>query len=152
MLIWMVIGRMNIAFVNNNYQLGGAEIVCQQLHFGCKKAGHKSTFYISEGKRYPRNVDVKPLYPGIFNRLYYSRFTGLVDKIFSRHEWTDKNFRKLAQSDADIIHIHNFQGQYAAVLKSRYDIKPIEMHIPAVDPVSPKKIADKILEVHNELS
>ncbi len=45
----------------------------------------------------------------------------------------------------------NFQGQYAALLKSRYGIRPIEIHIPSVDPVSPKKIAQKILEAHNEL-
>jgi 2-oxoglutarate ferredoxin oxidoreductase subunit alpha len=50
-----------------------------------------------------------------------------------------------------IIPEMNFQGQYAAVLKARYNIKPIEMHIPAVDPVSPKKIAQKIVEVFHEL-
>lgn len=46
----------------------------------------------------------------------------------------------------------NFQGQYAALLKSRYGIKPIEIHIPAVNPVSPRKIAEKIMEAHNELT
>lgn len=46
----------------------------------------------------------------------------------------------------------NYQGQYAALLKSRYGIRPIEIHIPAVDPVSPKKIAQKIMEAHDELA
>ncbi len=46
----------------------------------------------------------------------------------------------------------NFQGQYASLLKSRYGIKPVEMHLPAVNPVSPEAIARKILEVNDELS
>jgi 2-oxoglutarate/2-oxoacid ferredoxin oxidoreductase subunit alpha len=45
----------------------------------------------------------------------------------------------------------NYQGQYAALLKSRYGIDPIEIHIPAVEPVSPSKIAIKILEANDEL-
>ena len=46
----------------------------------------------------------------------------------------------------------NFQGQYAALLKSRYGIEPMEIHIPAVEPVSPSQIAKKILEANDELS
>jgi hypothetical protein len=46
----------------------------------------------------------------------------------------------------------NYQGQYAALLKSRYGIRPIEIHIPAVNPVSPLKIAKKIMEASSELS
>jgi glycosyltransferase involved in cell wall biosynthesis len=77
-------------------------------------------FYVSEGKDFPRNIDVKPLYPEIFNRLYYSRFHDLANKIFPRHKWTDKNFRKLVQSNVDIIHIHNFHGQYATIQSLAY--------------------------------
>lgn len=46
----------------------------------------------------------------------------------------------------------NYQGQYAALLKSRYGIKPTEVHIPSVNPVSPLKIAQKIMEANDELS
>jgi 2-oxoglutarate ferredoxin oxidoreductase subunit alpha len=46
----------------------------------------------------------------------------------------------------------NYQGQYAALLKSRYGIRPVEMHIPSVNPVSPQQIAQKIVEVHDEFA
>lgn len=50
-----------------------------------------------------------------------------------------------------IIPEMNHQGQYAALMKSRYGIRPIEMHFPGVKQVSPRKVAEKIIEVHNEL-
>ncbi len=46
----------------------------------------------------------------------------------------------------------NYQGQYADLLKSRYGIRPTEVHIPSVNPVSPLKIAQKIMEANDELS
>jgi 2-oxoglutarate ferredoxin oxidoreductase subunit alpha len=59
--------------------------------------------------------------------------------IFPQHE---ESFREFFNScDSIIVPEMNYQGQYAALLKSRYGIKPVEMHIPAVDPVSPAKIA-----------
>jgi 2-oxoglutarate ferredoxin oxidoreductase subunit alpha len=69
------------------------------------------------------------------------------------HPQSEESFREFFNSCKKIIVPEmNYQGQYAALLKSRYGIKPIEIHIPAVDPVSPKKIAEKIMEAHNELS
>ena len=50
-----------------------------------------------------------------------------------------------------IIPEMNYQGQFAALMKSRYGIQPIEMHLPGVWPVSPAEIADKISEVHHEI-
>lgn len=50
-----------------------------------------------------------------------------------------------------IIPEMNHFGQYAALMKSRYGIRPQEMHFPGVTPVSPRKIADKIKEVNYEL-
>ncbi len=50
-----------------------------------------------------------------------------------------------------IVFEMNYQGQYAALLKSTYNIKPVEVHIPSVDPVSPAKVAEKILEVQNDI-
>lgn len=45
----------------------------------------------------------------------------------------------------------NFQGQYAAVMKARYGIRPTEIHLPGVYPVSPEEIAQVIREVNDEL-
>jgi 2-oxoglutarate ferredoxin oxidoreductase subunit alpha len=69
------------------------------------------------------------------------------------HPQHEDSFRKFFASCKKIIVPEmNYQGQYAALLKSRYGIKPIEIHIPAVNPVSPLKIAQKIMETSSELS
>jgi 2-oxoglutarate ferredoxin oxidoreductase subunit alpha len=69
------------------------------------------------------------------------------------HPQHEDSFREFfASCKKIIIPEMNFQGQYAALLKSRYCIQPIEIHIPAVDPVSPRKIAQKIMEADHALS
>ena len=69
------------------------------------------------------------------------------------HPQHEGSFRKFFTSCKRIIVPEmNYQGQYAALLKSRYGIKPIEIHIPSVNPVSPLKIAQKIMEASSELS
>jgi 2-oxoglutarate ferredoxin oxidoreductase subunit alpha len=69
------------------------------------------------------------------------------------HPQHEDSFRKFFTSCKKIIVPEmNYQGQYADLLKSRYGIKPIEIHIPAVNPVSPLKIAQKIMEAFSELS
>ncbi len=69
------------------------------------------------------------------------------------HPQHEDSFRKFFASCKKIIVPEmNYQGQYAALLKSRYGIKPIEIHILAVNPVSPLKIAQKIMETSSELS
>jgi len=69
------------------------------------------------------------------------------------HPQHEDSFRKFFASCKKIIVPEmNYQGQYAALLKSRYGIKPIEIHIPSVNPVSPLKIAQKIMETSSELS
>ena len=70
--------------------------------------------------------------------------------IFPQHEDSFREF--FASCKRIIVPEMNYQGQYAALLKSRYGIKPIEIHIPAVNPVSPAKIAQKIREVNDELA
>ena len=70
--------------------------------------------------------------------------------IFPQHEKSFRNF--FATCKKIIVPEMNYQGQYAAFLKSHYGIKPIEIHIPSVNPVSTKKIAQKILEVFDELA
>jgi 2-oxoglutarate ferredoxin oxidoreductase subunit alpha len=70
--------------------------------------------------------------------------------IYPQHE---ESFRQFFDSCKRVIVPEmNYQGQYASLLKSRYGIKPVEIHIPAVNPVSPQKIAQKILEINNEIS
>lgn len=49
-----------------------------------------------------------------------------------------------------IIPEMNHSGQYAALMKSRYGIRPVEIHCPSVKLVSPKAIAGRIKEVHYE--
>ncbi len=70
--------------------------------------------------------------------------------IHPRHEKSFRDF--FALCIRIIIPEMNYQGQYAALLKSRYGIKAIKMHIPAVNPVSPVQIAQKIIEVNDELA
>lgn len=66
---------------------------------------------------------------------------------------SEDSFRQFFDSCKKIIVAEmNFEGQYADLLKSRYLIKPIEIHIPAVNPVSPNKIASAIMEANDELS
>jgi hypothetical protein len=66
-----------------------------------------------------------------------------------QHEDSFREF--FASCKKIIVPEMNYQGQYAALLKSRYGITPIEIHIPAVDPVSPGKIAEKIMEANNAI-
>ena len=104
---------MKVALVNNQLQLGGAETVMDQLHRGLLKEGHESRIYVAEGKTYP--VDVVPLYPRLLSRLDQSRLHPLMARLFPRYSWTDQSFRKLAESDANILHLHNFHGNYASI-------------------------------------
>jgi glycosyltransferase involved in cell wall biosynthesis len=106
---------MKVIHVNNQVQLGGAETVAQQLRSGLKKAGHESPLYVSNGKYYPRDDDVIPFYPRILSRLSHTRLNSVVERLFPRSVWTDRSFRHLAKVDADVIHIHNFHGDYASI-------------------------------------
>lgn len=80
-------------------------------------------------------------------------FKSKLIKSIMIHPQHEDSFREFfASCKKIIIPEMNFQGQYAALLKSRYCIQPIEVHIPAVDPVSPCKIAQKIMEANHALS
>jgi len=102
---------VKIVFVNNQYQLGGAETVMHQLLRGAAQAGHETSLYVALGKTYP--PDVIPLYPRLLSLLEHSRLNGLIKSLFPRFKWTDRNFRRLADGPADVIHVHNFHGTYA---------------------------------------
>lgn len=106
---------MRIAYINNYYQLGGAETVMRQLHAGMTRYGHQSQILVADGKTYPRGHDVFPLYPRLLSRLEHSRLNRTVSKYVPRSRWTDHAVRRLANSSYDIIHVHNFHGLYASI-------------------------------------
>jgi len=104
---------MKIALVNNQYQLGGAETIVGQLSRGIAAAGHEVSLHVADGKKYPPGV--RALYPPLLSRAYHSRLHGIMEKLAPRFEWTNRAFRRLAESDADVIHLHNFHGNYASI-------------------------------------
>lgn len=106
---------MRIAYVNSSYQLGGAETVAQALLAGCARAGHETRLYVAAGKTYPAAPAVVPLYPRTLSRLYHSRLHPVVERCAPRFAWTDSRFRALATSWPDLVHLHNFHGNYATV-------------------------------------
>ena len=118
---------MKLGFVNNYYQLGGAETVVRQLHFACRKV-HKSFLYIADGKAFPRGLGVVPMYPRMLCRLDQSRIHALVQHWAPRYAWTNRSIRKLAHSSLDVIHVHNFHGIYASIESLAY----LSVHKPLV--------------------
>jgi glycosyltransferase involved in cell wall biosynthesis len=106
---------MRIAYVNNHYQLGGAETVVRQLHEGALAAGHDSRLHVSDGRDWPRARGLRPLYPRLLARLDHSRLRPLVARLAPRQRWTDRAFRALARGDADLVHVHSFHGLYASI-------------------------------------
>jgi 2-oxoglutarate/2-oxoacid ferredoxin oxidoreductase subunit alpha len=91
----------------------------------------------------------------VFEGMEIARQSGVKSKLIKSmmiHPQREDSFREFfASCKKVIVPEMNFQGQYAALLKSRYNITPVEIHLQSVDPVSPSKIAQTILEVHNEL-
>jgi len=100
---------MKVLYVNNQFRLGGAETVVKQLRRGFPK----SELVVADGKTFPAHV--QPLYPRWMSRLHHSRFHGLLERLVPRAEWTDRAFRRLADTPCDLIHLHNFHGRYASV-------------------------------------
>ena len=91
----------------------------------------------------------------ILEGMALARKKGVKSKLIKSlmiHPQHEDSFRAFFDSCKTVIVPEmNYQGQYAALLKSRYGIRPKEVHIPSVDPVSPRKIAQEIVEAHNEL-
>ena len=100
---------MKILHVNNQIRLGGAETVIRQLLHGFPN----STLAVAEGKIYPQNV--LPLYPRFLSRITHSRFHQQIEWIAPRARWTDCAFRRISDSSFDLVHLHNFHGQYASI-------------------------------------
>ena len=102
---------MKVLYVNNQYRLGGAETVVQQLRRGFPDS----------------QLAVRPLYPRALARLYHSRFHSLVERIAPRAQWTDRAFRRLVDAPCDLLHLHNFHGRYATMESLAYvaQLKPL---------------------------
>lgn len=100
---------MNLLLVNNQFQLGGAETVVGQLRRGFPG----SRLMVATGKTYP--PDVESMYPRLLSRLYHTRMHNAVARLFPQAGWTDRRFQRLARDPADIIHLHNFHGNYASI-------------------------------------
>jgi glycosyltransferase involved in cell wall biosynthesis len=106
---------MRIAYLNNHYQLGGAETVVRQLHRGMLERKISSKILVTEAKSLPRGNDVVSLYPLLLGKLDHSRLRGYVNRFVARRDWTDHAVLQLAKSRYDLIHVHSFHGLYASL-------------------------------------
>jgi len=105
---------LNIAFVNNRAQLGGAETVMQQLHRGCCERGHRSRIFVGENVERKVPPHVTHLYPRLLHRLFHSRFNGWIARYAPRRGWIDRALVGLGSGRYDVVHVHNFHGLYAS--------------------------------------
>ncbi len=106
--------RMKIIHINNQLQLGGAETVMRQLARGIPG----SRIAVADGRSFPRGVQL--LYPRWLAWLYHTRLHPIVERLAPRARCTDAAFRRLAHSDADLLHLHNFHGRYASIESLAY--------------------------------
>lgn len=105
---------MNILLVNNQLRLGGAETVVHQLRRGFPSA----SLTVAHGQTFPPGV--RPLYPRALARLSHTRLHRVVERLAPRAAWTDRAFRALAHAPCDLIHLHNFHGDYATLESLAY--------------------------------
>ena len=106
---------LKIAFVNVCYRLGGAETVTAQIRRGMEDRGHVSELFVGSAKTYPFGDGVRPLYPRGLSYLRHSRLGKVVEALAPTLSWSDRAFRRLADSDHDVIHLHSFHGEYATL-------------------------------------
>jgi glycosyltransferase involved in cell wall biosynthesis len=98
---------MEILLVNNQLQFGGAETVVHQL----RSRIPNTRLLVPEAPRLTAEV----MYPRLLSRLNHSRLHSVIEKFFPTFEWTNRRFAKLQNDPADIVHIHNFHGNYASI-------------------------------------
>lgn len=106
---------MNIAFVNNRNQLGGAETVMHQLHRGCLARGHQSEIYLGEYSEGNLPKHVHPLFPRTLQKLYHSRLHRWTSRFINPATYVNEAFGNLGSRGHDIVHLHNFHGIYASM-------------------------------------
>lgn len=91
----------------------------------------------------------------IIEGMEIAREEGVLSKLITSimiNPQPEEEFKKFFSSCRQIVIPEmNHSGQYASLMKSRYGIRPVEIRFPGVTPASPRKIANKIKEVHDEL-
>jgi len=98
---------MEILLVNNQLQFGGAETVVHQL----RSRIPNTRLLVPEAP----SLSAEVMYPRLLSRLNHSRLHDVMEKLFPTFEWTNRHFAKLQNDRADIVHIHNFHGDYASI-------------------------------------
>jgi glycosyltransferase involved in cell wall biosynthesis len=98
---------MEILLVNNQLQFGGAETVVHRL----RSRIPTTRLLVPEAP----SLSAEVMYPRLLSRLNHSRLHNLMEKLFPMSAWTKRRFEKLRNDPADIIHIHNFHGDYASI-------------------------------------
>jgi len=98
---------MEILLVNNQLQFGGAETVVHQL----RSRIPNTRLLVPESP----SLNAEVMYPRLLSRLNHSRLHNVMEKLFPTFEWTNRHFAKLQYDPADIVHIHNFHGDYASI-------------------------------------
>jgi glycosyltransferase involved in cell wall biosynthesis len=98
---------MEILLVNNQLQFGGAETVVHQL----RSRIPNTRLLVPESP----SLNAEVMYPRLLSRLNHSRLHCVIEKLFPMFEWTNRHLAKLQNDSADIIHIHNFHGDYASI-------------------------------------
>ena len=98
---------MRVLLVNNQLQLGGAETVVDQL----RSRIPNTRLLVPETP----SSSAEAMYPRLLSRLNHSRLHNLIEKWSPMYMWTDRRMAKLRTDPADIIHLHNFHGDYASI-------------------------------------
>jgi glycosyltransferase involved in cell wall biosynthesis len=98
---------MQVLLVNNQLQYGGAETAVHQL----RSRIPNTRLMVPEAP----SLGVEVMYPRLLSRLNHSRLHNVMEKLFPTFEWTNRHFAKLQNDPADIVHIHNFHGDYASI-------------------------------------
>jgi glycosyltransferase involved in cell wall biosynthesis len=88
-------------------QFGGAETVVHQL----RSRIPNMRLLVPEAP----SLSAEVMYPRLLSRLNHSRLHNVLEKLFPMSDWTNRRFAKIGNDPADIIHIHNFHGNYASI-------------------------------------
>jgi glycosyltransferase involved in cell wall biosynthesis len=98
---------MKILLVNNQLQYGGAETVVHQL----RSRIPNTRLLVPEAP----SLRAEVMYPRVLSRLNHSRLHSVIERLFPMCDWTNRRFGKIRSDPADIVHIHNFHGNYASI-------------------------------------
>ena len=117
--------KMKVCFINTNYLLGGAETVMHQILKSSERFVESRLVLPTAGKRRP-DADIDLLYPRFLDRLRYTRYRRCVEKLIPPIPFQSKRLLRLAQSNADLVHVHSYTG-YADIksLAAIATLKPV---------------------------